>query len=267
MRYYEFTITVSDASKDALLNRMSDMGCLGVTDRGSKVIAYFKDSSDIITLRDQLNSFRKVLQESGLEHDLTFDYFYLAERDWNESWKQRFIPIDVGERFSIIPPWETANSDRIALIIDPGMAFGTGHHETTKTCLMLMEKYAAAARVTPPSPPLKAMGGLLGLGSFLDVGTGTGILAIAASRLGFNHVVGVDIDPLAVDAAKRNAELNTLANIEIKEGSISAVQGNFDMIAANLMSEILIGVAPEIASRSPEARHRATLRYARGSGE
>jgi len=263
MGYYEFTIRVPDISKDALLNRMSEMGCLGVTDHGNKVIAYFKDGIDVIGLRDALDSFRQVLRESGLEPDFTFDYFYLSERDWNESWKKRFIPIDVGERFSILPPWEPPGSSRIPLVIDPGMAFGTGHHETTGACLVLMERYATAAlppphsggfagakreNVTPPSPPLNLRGRWVGLQSFLDVGTGTGILAIAASRLGFADIVGVDIDPLAVDAAKRNAERNRLTNIRITEGSISAVQGSFDMIAANLMSEVLIGIAAEIAS-------------------
>jgi ribosomal protein L11 methyltransferase len=134
------------------------------------------------------------------------------------------------------------------------MAFGTGHHETTKRCLILIEKYATTTLplregITPPSPPLNLRGGWVGLHRFLDVGTGTGILAIAASRLGFTRVIGVDIDPLAVDAAMRNADLNRLSHIQIKEGSIADVQGSFDMIAANLMSEVLIRIAPEIASR------------------
>lgn len=232
MAYYEFTIKVSDNSKDALLNRMSEMGCLGVTDHGGKVIAYFKDSHDIIQMRDELHSFRKVLKESGLDHDFAFDYLYLSERDWNESWKKRFVPIDVGEHFAILPPWEKVSGDRLPLFIDPGMAFGTGHHETTRTCLMLMEQLARGSR----------------RGTFLDVGTGTGVLAIAASLLGFSRVTGVDIDPLAVDAARRNAALNRITNISIEEGGISGVPGTFDMIAANLMSDILIGIAPEIAS-------------------
>ena len=234
MAYYEFTIGTFGNSKDALLNRMSEMGCLGVTDLGEKIIAYFRDTHDIIRLRDQLTSFKKVLRESGLSSDFTFDYLYLSERDWNESWKKRFIPIDVGRNLSILPPWEGAPSGRIPLIIDPGMAFGTGHHETTKTCLMLIEKY-----VTSTIPSLH----------FLDVGTGTGILSIAAAKLGFTYVVGVDIDPLAVDAARRNAGLNSLTNIEIREGGISEVKATFDMIAANLMSEVLVLIAPEIASR------------------
>jgi ribosomal protein L11 methyltransferase len=84
---------------------------------------------------------------------------------------------------------------------------------------------------------------------FLDVGTGTGILAIAASKLGYRHVAAVDIDPLAVDAAQRNAGLNGMQEIEIRQGSIDATSGTYDMITANLLSEILIRLAPEMAAR------------------
>jgi len=233
MGYYEFTVTAPDVSKEALLNKMSEMGCLGVSENGRRIIAYFKDTHDIIQLRDGLESFKSVLKQAGLDPGFSFDYLYLSERDWNEPWKKRFIPMDVGERLSILPPWEKRDNNRIPLIIDPGMAFGTGHHETTKACLQLIERFSKN------SPKDR----------FLDVGTGTGILAIAASRLGFKAVVGVDIDPLAIDAAKRNAELNSLQNVEIKEGTIAGVYGSFDMIAANLMSEVLIRIAPEIASR------------------
>jgi len=233
MGYYEFVVTAPDESKDALLNKMSEMGCLGVNENGKRISAYFKDTHDIIQLRDSLESFRKVLEQAGLDPGFSFDYLYLSERDWNEPWKKRFIPIDVGEQLSILPPWEKSDKNRIPLIIDPGMAFGTGHHETTKACLQLIERFSK----TSPKD------------RFLDVGTGTGILAIAASRLGFKAVVGVDIDPLAIDAAKRNAELNSLQNVEILEGAIAGVQGAFDMIAANLMSEVLINIAPEISAR------------------
>ena len=233
MGYYEFTVTAPDESKDALLNKMSEMGCLGVSETGKRIIAYFKDTHDIIQLRDGLESFKGVLEQAGLDPGFSFDYLYLSERDWNEPWKKRFIPMDVGEHLSILPPWEKRDNSRIPLIIDPGMAFGTGHHETTKTCLQMIERYSKTS-------PKKR---------FLDVGTGTGILAIAASRLGFKAVVGVDIDPLAIDAAKRNAELNSLQNVDIQEGTITEVRGSFDMIAANLMSEVLISIAPEIAVR------------------
>ena len=233
MGYYEFVVTAPDESKDALMNKMSEMGCLGVSETGKRISAYFKDTYDIIQLRDSLESFRKVLEQAGRDPGFSFDYLYLSERDWNEPWKKRFIPMDVGEQLSILPPWEKSGKNRIPLIIDPGMAFGTGHHETTKSCLQLIERFSK----TSPKD------------RFLDVGTGTGILAIAASRLGFKVVVGVDIDPLATDAAKRNAELNSLPNVEVLEGTIAGVQGAFDMIAANLMSEVLVSIATEIAAR------------------
>ncbi len=269
MGYYEFTLKVPDRSKDAILNKMSDMGCLGVAENNNSVRAFFRDGIDVTRLRDELTTFRGVLKECGLDDDFSFDYNYLSDRDWNESWKKKFVPIDVGNNLSILPPWEKGNEARIKLIIDPGMAFGTGHHETTKTCLMLIERFALppyttngeVSTVTPPpsAPPLKVRGGWgsydggegisLRKEKFLDIGTGTGILAIAASRLGFREVIGVDIDPLAVDAATRNAELNSLGNIRINEGGVSDVQGVFDMIAGNLMSDVLITIAPEMASR------------------
>lgn len=233
MAFYEFTLTNFGDSKEALLNRVHEMGCLGVTDQGEKAIAYFKDNLDVIALRDGLNSFREVLDKSGLGSDFTFDYLYLAERDWNETWKKKFIPIDVGRNLSILPPWEKVNPNRIAIIIDPGMAFGTGHHETTRTCLALIEEFATDNRHD----------------AFLDVGAGTGILPIAASRLGFRSVMGVDTDPLAVDAASRNADLNDLRNIEIRKGTISDVEGTFDMISANLISGTLIAIAHETGTR------------------
>ncbi|MGD0885670.1 MAG: 50S ribosomal protein L11 methyltransferase [Thermodesulfovibrionales bacterium] len=232
MGYYEFTITASDESRDAITNKMSEMGCLGSFERNGTMIAYFPDRYDIITLRDGLQSFRTTLKEAGLNPEISFDYVFLSERDWNESWKKRFRPIDVGEKFSIAPPWEKNITGRITLLIDPGMAFGTGHHETTRRCLMLIEKFSRENENK----------------RFLDVGTGTGILAIGAAQLGYLSAVGTDTDPLAVDAAKRNVRLNSLDNVEIREGSISDEEGTFDVIVANLMSEVLIDIAPQIES-------------------
>lgn len=232
MGYYEFTINVPDESRDALIQKISSVGCLGVIENENNIVAYFPDILGISRIIDELSLCRTILKDAGLEHDISFDYVFISERDWNESWKKKFEPIDAGECFSIIPPWENPREGRINLIIDPGMAFGTGHHETTRTCLTLIEKFARDCTK----------------GSFLDAGTGTGILAIAASMLGFRHVTGVDIDPLAVDASQRNIKLNSLKNISIHSGTITPALGTFDFIAANLMSEILISLAHELAA-------------------
>lgn len=233
MGYYEFTITVADASRDALMQGVHAIGCLGIVEREGGLVVYFSDTLGIDRIRKELDSFIAVLGASGLDPAVTYTCIFLSERDWNESWKKKFRPIDVGDRFSILPPWERGVAGRVTIIIDPGMAFGTGHHETTRTCLLYIDRFSKQVRK----------------GRFLDVGTGTGILAIAASLLGFGQVVGVDIDPLAVDAAERNVRLNQAANVLIKEGSIDSVEGTYDFIAANLLSEILIRLAPDLSVR------------------
>jgi ribosomal protein L11 methyltransferase len=234
MGYYEFTITIADESREALIHGLSEAGCLGMMDTDTKLIAYFSDVPGIDTILGSLYRFRAVLEKAGLSHDIRYEYVYLSERDWNESWKKKFEPIEVGVDLVVLPPWDKTETGRTTLIIDPGMAFGTGHHETTKTCLALIERLV-------PSVTSKER--------FLDVGTGTGILAIAASKLGFRDLAGVDIDPLAVDAARRNCVENGLDNITITEGGISTADGDFDMITANILSEVLLRIAPEIAAR------------------
>ncbi len=196
MGYYEFNITIAGESREALVQRVSEAGCLGLVEREKTLLVYFHDTLGINAIKGNLDAFRTTLRESGLDDTLSFEYVFLSERDWNESWKKKFKPIDVGEIFSILPPWEDKAPGRIHLVIDPGMAFGTGHHETTKTCLILIEKLSRGREKS----------------TFLDIGTGTGILAIAAAKIGFQQITGVDIDPLAVDAAQRNIKLNDVRN-------------------------------------------------------
>jgi ribosomal protein L11 methyltransferase len=139
---------------------------------------------------------------------------------------------NLGKRFTVLPPWEQHRGDRIPLVIDPGMAFGTGHHETTRSCLALMDRYAGPADKQ----------------RFLDLGTGTGLLAIAALKLGFTEVIGIDNDPLAIEAARRNLALNGESGVRLIEGTLDDADGLFDMIAANLISGTLIEYAGSIAS-------------------
>ena len=231
MAYYEFTIRSSGKIQEALIHRFWELGCLGALEQDAGFIVYFPDSLDINTITSELRLMQAILKKADPALDLTFEYALLPGQDWNESWKKGFLPIDVGKKFTILPPWEKPAGNRINLIIDPGMAFGTGHHETTLSCLLLMEKHSAgSAKVR-----------------FLDIGTGTGILAIAASKLGFQQTTGVDTDPLAVEAARKNIELNELKNVEILEGDITRVQGRFDLITANLFSILLVQSASAIS--------------------
>lgn len=233
MPYHQYTIFISDRFKDPLIRRLSEVGSLGVHESENGIIAYFPDTVPPQAIENEIHLIKTLLEKSGQGSGPTFEYSVLPDADWNESWKKGFTPLDVGETFTILPPWEERRQGRINLVIDPGMAFGTGHHETTRSCLVLMEKYAP--RVTKDR--------------FLDVGTGTGLLAVAAAKLGFKQVLGVDTDPLAIEAAKMNCELNDAGAVVVREGDISVAEGTYDVIAANLFSGLLIKLAPEIASR------------------
>jgi len=233
MPYHEFTIRIPDLFRDTLIRMLTQNGCLGVIEDKYSLIAYFPATNDVDYILSELAVQKAILEKVDREHEMTFDYNLIPDQDWNESWKKGFTPLDVGEHFTILPPWEDERSGRINLIIDPGMAFGTGHHETTRSCLVLMEKYDGKTEK----------------GRFLDLGTGTGLLAIAASKLGYKQVVAVDTDPLSIEAARKNLELNHDINVELREGSIAEAPGTFDCIAANIISSVLILLAHEISSR------------------
>jgi ribosomal protein L11 methyltransferase len=231
--YYEFIINVPNESREALTHKITEMGSFGSFERNGNVVAYFPRTEDITGLCEDLDTFRHILTSSGLDPACSFDYSLLPGRDWNEEWKKNFRPIDVGNNLTIVPSWITADTHRAPLIIDPGMAFGTGHHETTKRCLMLIEGLSHPSRKQ----------------SLLDIGTGTGVLAIGASQTGFVDVAAVDTDQAAVDAACHNAGLNGIKDLVIKKGSITDIEGSYDVIVANLLSGILIDMSQDIQAR------------------
>ncbi len=165
----------------------------------------------------------------------TLDKTTIKESDWANNWKKYFKPCPIGEKLLIVPSWETENVDkelaenRKSLIIDPGMAFGSGQHETTRLCMELIEKY------TKPGDKV------------LDVGTGSGILAISALLLGAGSAMGIDIDALSVKVAAENAALNGVGNNFIpKHGDLAKdVDETFDLITANIVADIVIALTPD----------------------
>lgn len=164
----------------------------------------------------------------GLAELPTYTQEEVAEQNWVQLTQSQFEPIRISGRLWIVPSWhEAPDPEALVLVLDPGMAFGTGSHPTTRLCLEWLERTVEVGD------------------SVLDYGCGSGILAIAAAKLGARQVLGVDIDPQAVKAARDNAERNAAA-VDFAD-SAKAVEGQFDIVVANILSNPLKALAPAIA--------------------
>lgn len=152
------------------------------------------------------------------------------KHDWQEKWKEFLEPVEVGDSIVITPSWKAdlvSVDKKAVVVIDPGMAFGTGNHATTEACALLLERYLGK-RV-------------------LDIGTGTGVLAILSALLGAQKVVAIDNDPVAVSVALGNVEQNGVAgSVEVLEGEIDIIHEKFDMVVANLFMGPLLAIAPAV---------------------
>lgn len=165
--------------------------------------------------------------------DCTAEQKTVCDDDWKDKWKEYFKPVKVTDRLVVKPTWEEYEKadGELVIEIDPGMAFGTGTHETTSLCLELIEKYMKPGD------------------DVLDVGCGSGILAIAAGLLGANDVLGIEIDPVAVEIGKSNVELNGLSeNVKVVYGDLTkGVDFKADLVAANLMADIVKILSKDVA--------------------
>lgn len=171
-------------------------------------------------------------KSENIEHEI--DTISCRNEDWENNWKQYFHPIPVGKKLLIHPKWEEKceSYDRVVLEIEPGLAFGSGTHETTRLCLETLENY-----ITPDT-------------TVLDIGCGSGILSIASLLLGAKKAVGVDIDALAVKTAKENAAENgfTSSQYEVFQGNLTdKVDGKFDVIVANIVADVIIRFCKDVA--------------------
>lgn len=163
---------------------------------------------------------------------LAMEIAEVREEDWSTAWKKYYHPTRVGERLIVVPCWEEyeLGPGEIRVTLDPGMAFGTGTHETTRLCMRLLEQ------CVEPNTEL------------LDIGTGSGILAITALLLGAKSAVGVDIDELAVKIAQENADLNGVGDqIELVCGDlVERIHGAYDVICANIVADVIIRLAKDV---------------------
>lgn len=263
MNWLEISLTVDGELAESVADVLARFAPNGVmTEQGVK----FNDEEDEgtatgpITVRaylevnDQLEETRQKIEESlfylGMIQPVpTPTYKQIADQNWMEAWKQHYKPILIGQRLLILPAWlQNPEPNRIPIKIDPGMAFGTGTHPTTQLCLELMEKHfvsresgIGSSKTSPNSrisiPEYRV----------IDVGCGSGILSIAALKLGASKVLGIDIDIESVKNSRENADVNEIGDeLIVGQGSVTEVlNGQFEfnsapLVVANILAPVLI---------------------------
>lgn len=199
-------------------------------DRPPSISGYLVEVPGVETQTDALKG---ELLRLGVER---VEIEVVPDEDWSELWKAHFKPIKVGKNVMIRPTWEAAPEigDGIEIVLDPGQAFGTGDHPTTRMCLELLEAEIESHRPT----------------AVFDLGTGSGILAILAKRMGVPEVFATDIDPISVEVARANAALNQVEfQVEVANGLDSVPARTWPLVISNIISATLIRFAPEMALR------------------
>ncbi|HLM24061.1 MAG TPA: 50S ribosomal protein L11 methyltransferase [Pyrinomonadaceae bacterium] len=221
--WYALDVDVEPQACEAVEYALMEAGALGTETTDRIVTGYFPDTPNRERIRNELfDALRIYSLPSSSVRDMNVRE--VPQRDWLEEWKQNWQPVEVG-RFIIAPPWSELSKthDRLVIRIEPGMAFGTGTHETTRLCLQAIQKHFSG-------------------GSFLDVGTGTGILAIAAAKLHPEaRVEAFDTDEEAIGIARDNAGANHVLNqINFHVGSIDNAIASADLVCANLTADAIL---------------------------
>lgn len=272
MEYYKIEIDVSEAGIEVLTGKLISFGILNtmVSDprdvkeimnkkesyewdyidnsvieelkESPKITVFTEDKKDIDTIKKAVNSLKKDISNGLFGKDIKEEFFgnlnidITTETDysWQNKWKESFKPFYVAEGIVIKPSWENLTDDfsdsNVIIEMDPGMAFGTGMHETTSLCIEMIKKYMKKGD------------------KVLDAGCGSGILSIAAAKLGADRVFGIDIDNVAVEVAKENVERNKVSEIVDAElGDITkGVDFKGNLVVANLMAELVAKITPDV---------------------
>jgi len=231
-KYKEFLITAEPFNSDLLSGVLWESNISGINEEVNCIKVF---SDDLSLSLEELKGHLQSLKNENLIHSFTIEENIFENKNWNKEWEQSINVIHVNDKIVIKPTFRDydPNPGQIVLTIDPKMSFGTGEHQTTKLVLMFLEKYTkSGARV-------------------LDVGSGSGILAIASIKLGARHATAVDIDEWCYDNAVENSKLNNVNDsIEVLQGEITDIkESEFDLILANIQKNILLEIASEIYNR------------------
>jgi ribosomal protein L11 methyltransferase len=227
-RYPTLHVRVPDAEIDDASAQLFALGATGVEERDATTLDKSYDGGTVLIAHfgthDQASIAKGVIPWASSVVDIVGDA-------WRHAWREYFKPSRVGTRIVVRPPWQEADTKKgdVVVVIDPGIAFGTGTHESTRLSLAALERLVRGGE------------------TMLDVGTGSGILAIAARKLGVRSVLAIDIDPEALKAARENATRNRVRGIVTSGQPIGAVKGRYPLVVANVESRVLIPHAAELA--------------------
>ncbi|HEY1403647.1 MAG TPA: 50S ribosomal protein L11 methyltransferase [Pyrinomonadaceae bacterium] len=234
--WYALDVTIESAAREAVEYALMEAGASGTETAATeeaevmRVAGYFDRVPEREALRASVFDALRIysLPSASVRH---IEVREVEVRDWLGEWKKSWRPVEVGTRFVVAPPWGEVEDKpgRIVIRIEPGMAFGTGTHETTRLCLVALEKHFTG-------------------GSFFDVGTGTGILAIAAAKLDRRaRVEACDTDAEAIEIARENASLNGVAaQVNFRAGTIEETGASFDCVCANLTADVILPLLPAL---------------------
>jgi ribosomal protein L11 methyltransferase len=241
-RFWRLKFEVSEEAKSLISDFLLGLNSVGVAedileDRGViEISAYFPKEMDLNPVIESLKNYTSFLEGSlpGIRVGNT-TVEEIDRSSW-EIWKQELKTVRAGKTVIIRPPWEQyiANHGEVVIEINPSMAFGTGHHETTRLCIQSMEEIIPTAHVK----------------NVLDVGCGSGILAISAVKLGAHEATGIDTDPVAISEATKNLKRNSVKHkVSLFCGTIESVRGKFDLIVANISAEVIFLIREQVKSR------------------
>lgn len=236
MRWIEVRVTTAPEAAEAMAMQLIELGAHGTATTTSEdaavVTAHFPDSADAFPMSRIESIVQSVDTAFGRGYQSRLERFAVDDAQWQDAWKEYFKPIRIGRHFVVKPSWEDCQAapDDIVVEIDPQMAFGTGLHPSTRLCMCALED-----RVRP--------GDILA-----DVGTGSGILAIAAAKLGAGHVDAVDNDTVAVQTAVMNADKNGVRDrVSVTLGAgVPARTDYYDLVVANITAPAVVELAPDV---------------------